>query len=48
MAKLLRSQRRLYQQTLSHVKGLINVCICIKFEVDTTDGFLDIEANLNY
>jgi len=32
-------------QTQTHLKDGINVYMCIKFEEDTTNGFLDIEAN---
>ena len=30
----------------THVKGLTNVHICIKFEEDATYGYFDIEANV--
>jgi len=32
-------------QTQTHLKDGINVYMCKKFEEDTTNGFLDIEAN---
>ena len=33
-------------QSYSHLKGLINVLMCIKFEEVTTYGFLDDQVNV--
>ena len=43
MARLLGGQIHGIQ---THVNGLTNAYICIKFEEDTTYGYFDIEANV--